>query len=104
MAQRVKNPPAMNAGDQGSIPGLGRSPGEGNGNSLQFSGLENSMDRGAWRARVHGVTKSRDTTEGLSLSRGLTGCCPSQEDPLPFQLASQSIQSPWPAGVSGGLI
>ena len=45
----VKNPPA-NAGDQSSIPGLGRSPGEGNGNSLQYSCLGNPMDRGAWRA------------------------------------------------------
>ena len=47
-----------NAGDPGSIPGLGRSPGEGNGNSLQYSCLENSMDRGAWKATVHGVAKS----------------------------------------------
>ena len=56
----VKNPPA-NAGDireMGSIPGLGRSPGERNGNLLQYSCLDNSMDRGAWRAIVHGVAKS----------------------------------------------
>ena len=58
MAQRVKNPPA-NAGDLGSIPGLGRSPGEGNSYPLHYSGLENSMDRGAWQATVHGVAKSR---------------------------------------------
>ena len=50
---------ACNAGDLGLIPGLGRSPGEGNGNSLQYSCLENSMDRGAWWARVNGVTKSQ---------------------------------------------
>ena len=50
---------ASNAGDPGSVPGLGRSPGEGNGNLLQYSCLENSMDRGGWRARVHGVAKSR---------------------------------------------
>ena len=49
---------ACNAGDPGLIPGLGRSPGEGNGNPLQYSCLENPMDRGAWRATVHGVTKS----------------------------------------------
>ena len=49
---------AHNAGDPGSIPGSGRSPGEGNGNPLQYSCLENSMDRGAWQATVHGVTKS----------------------------------------------
>ena len=47
------------AGDPGSIPGLGRSPREGNGNPLQYPCLENLMDRGAWRAAVHGVTKSR---------------------------------------------
>ena len=50
---------AYNAGDLGSIPGLGRSPGEGNGNLLLYSCLENPMDWGAWLATVHGVTKSR---------------------------------------------
>ena len=50
---------ACNAGDPGSIPGLGRSAGEGNGYPLQYSGLENSMDRGAWQVTVHGVAKSR---------------------------------------------
>ena len=54
----VKNPPA-NAGDVGSIPGLGRFPGEGNGYPFQYSGLENPMDRGAWQATIHGVAKSR---------------------------------------------
>ena len=53
----VKNPPA-NAGDLGLIPGLRRCPGDGNGNPFQYSYLENYMDRGAWRATVHGVTKS----------------------------------------------
>ena len=55
----VKNPPA-NAGDTkdpGAAPGLGKSPGEGNGNPLQYSCLENSMDRGAWWATVHWVAK-----------------------------------------------
>ena len=47
-----------NAGDPDLIPGLGRFPGEGNGNSLQYSYLENPTDRRAWRAIVHGVTKS----------------------------------------------
>ena len=49
---------ACNAGDMGSIPESGRSPGEGNDNPLQYSCLENPMDRGAWRATVHGVAKS----------------------------------------------
>ena len=50
---------ACNAGDPGSIPGLGRPPGEGHGNPLQYSCLENPTDRGASRATVHGVTKNR---------------------------------------------
>ena len=57
----VKNPPA-NAGDvrdSGSIPGLGRSPVERNGNRLQYSRLENPMDRGAWWATAHGVAKNQ---------------------------------------------
>ena len=58
----VKNPSA-NAGairDAGSIPGLGRPPGEGNSNPLQYSYLENSMDRGPWQTKVHGVTVRHD--------------------------------------------
>ena len=50
---------AYNAGELGLIPGSGRSPGEGNGNPLQYSCLENPMDRGAWQATVHGVTRVR---------------------------------------------
>ena len=50
---------ACNVGDLGLIPGLGRSPGEGNGYPLQYSGLENSMDRGTWRVLVHGLAKSQ---------------------------------------------
>ena len=55
----VKNSPtnAGDTGDTGSIPGLERSPGERNGNSLQYSYLENSMDRGAWWATMHGITE-----------------------------------------------
>ena len=55
----VKNPPANagNAGDAGLIPAPGRSPGEGHGNPLQYSCLENSMDKGTWWAIVHGVMK-----------------------------------------------
>ena len=64
----VKNLPT-NAGDLrdlGSIPGLGRSPGGGNGSPLWYSCLENPMDRGAWWATVHGVTKSRTRLKQLS--------------------------------------
>ena len=65
----VKNPSA-NAGDvrdAGSIPGLGRSPGGGHGNQLQYSCLENPLDSGAWRATVHGITKSRKWLKQLSM-------------------------------------
>ena len=50
---------ASNAGDPDSIPGMGRSPREGNGNPLQYSSLENIMDRGAWRSIVHGIAESQ---------------------------------------------
>jgi len=55
--------PACNPGDLRLIPGSGRSPGEGTGNPLQYSCLENSMDRGACQATVHGVAKESDTSE-----------------------------------------
>ena len=58
----VRNLPA-NAGDSGSVPGSGRSPGEGNGKSLQYSCLGNPMDRGAWQATVPEVATESDTTE-----------------------------------------
>ena len=57
---------ACNAGDWDLIPGLRRSPGEGNGNPLQYFGLENPMDRGAWQATFHGVTKMSDRTYKLN--------------------------------------
>ena len=62
----VKNPPATagNERDVDSVPGLGRSPGEGNGNALQYSCLENPMDRGAWGATVHGAAEL-DVTEAI---------------------------------------
>ena len=57
---------ARGVGALGSIPGSGRSPGQGNGNPLQYSCLENSMDRGVWWAIVHGVAKSQVMTERLT--------------------------------------
>ena len=60
----VKNLPA-NTGDEGLIPGSGRSPGEGNGNLLQYSCLGNPMDREAWRATVHGVIESQTQLSDL---------------------------------------
>ena len=65
MAQKVKS--ACNAGDSGSIPGSVRSPGERNGNPLQYPCLENPMGRGSWWATVHGGHKESDTTEGVTL-------------------------------------
>ena len=61
MAQQVKNPPA-NARDTGLIPGLGRPPGEGTGNPLQYSCLGNPLDRGTWWATVYEVKKELDMT------------------------------------------
>ena len=58
---------ACNAGDAGSIPGLGESPGEGNGNPLQYSCLENRMDRGGWWATAYGVTESWITPPNILL-------------------------------------
>ena len=58
----VKNLPA-NSGDAGLIPGLGRSPGEGNGNPFQYSCLGHPMNRGAWRTIVHGIAKGADTIQ-----------------------------------------
>ena len=86
---------AWSAGDPGSTPGLGRSPGEGNGNPLQYSCLENSMDWGAWKATVHGVAKSwtrlsnitghRYTSIGASLIVQLVKNLPvMQETPVRF--------------------
>ena len=59
MAVKKQPAGAKDARDASSVPGLGRSPGEGNDNALQYSCLENPMDRGAWQAIVHGVAKSR---------------------------------------------
>ena len=73
----VKNPPASagDLGDAGSISGSGRFPGVGNGNPLQYSFLENPMDRGAWQAAVHGVTKSRTRLSTQYNSLRAPSCC-----------------------------
>ena len=70
--------PASNAGDLGSIPGSGRSPGEGNGNPLQYSCLENPMGGGAWWTTVHGVAKRRTRLSDFShsLSEFFSYCIP----------------------------
>ena len=67
----VKNLPANagDIGDEGSIPGSGRSPGGGNGNPLQYSYLGNPMDRGGWQATAHRVTQSQTRLKQLSLNR-----------------------------------
>ena len=74
VAQMVKASD-YNAGDLGSIPGSGRSPGEGNVTSLQYSCLENPMDRGAWWAAVHGVAKSRIRLSNFTLLTGAQILC-----------------------------
>ena len=66
VVQMVKNLPAVWETQFGS-PGLGANPGEGNGNPLQYSCLESAMDRGAWRATVHGVAKSQTGLKQLSM-------------------------------------
>ena len=69
--------PACNAGDPRSIRGLGRSPEEGRGNPLQYSRLENPMDRGAWRATVHGVAESQTRLKRVNAYTYIadTQCC-----------------------------
>ena len=91
MAQIVKNPP-VNAGDirdVGLIPELGRSPRGGRGNLLQYFCLENPMDRGAWRATVHGVTKRRTRLKQLSTQHTRP---PSPWRPLIYFLSQQCIE------------
>ena len=74
MAQMVES--ACNVGEPVSIPGLGRSPGEWNGNPLQYSCLENPMDRGAWRATIHGAAKGWARLSNYhSHTQESMGCC-----------------------------
>ena len=89
--------PACHAGDPGFILGLGRSPGEGNGNPLQYSCLENPMDRGAWGATVHGVTKSWARlseftfTFSSMLNFSVTLSCPTLCDPIDCSTPGLSV-------------
>ena len=62
-------------GDLGSIPGLGGSPGEGNGNPLQYSCLENPKDKGAWQATVHGVAKNQTRLSDFTFWGNSVGLC-----------------------------
>ena len=98
VALMVKNPPA-NAGDVGSVPGWGRSLGEGRGHPLQYSCLENSMDRGAWRATVHRGLKKSDTTEALStqhthISPPSLASLPPHPNPTPLFHSSRGPSQP----------
>ena len=93
VAQMVKES-ACSAGDLDSIPGLGRSPGEGNGNPLQNSCLKNPIGRGAWQATVHEVTKSRTQLRdftSLHLNTHLCSMFLSQKDPPSFSIPSLSL-------------
>ena len=83
-----------NAGDPGSIPGSGRSPGEGSGNPLQYSCLENPKDRGAWWAAVHGVARSRTRLSAFHFQehlRGREGWVPGNLRPGPGEIYSKFL-------------
>ena len=90
-----------NAGDPGSIPGSGRSPGEGNGNSLQYSCLEYSMDRGAWRATVLGAAKTEVTQQNVhsTVKQGgeIEKMCPPQTSTVFTSGTSVALQKPPPS-------
>ena len=91
MALVVKNlpPRARDVRDVGSIPGLGRSPGRGHGNPLQYSCLENSMDRGAWQAAVDSVTKSWTDATEVAWHNTQHSNTQGQEGPLAFMVTWQ---------------
>ena len=83
---------ACNSGDTGLIPGSGRSPGEGNGNPLQYSCLENSMDRGAWQATVHVSSKESDMTKQIN-SNSNKFLSPSSFPVTPFHLPCVAVSA-----------
>ena len=80
------------AGDVGFIPGSRRSSGKGNGNLLQYSCLENPMDRGAWQATVHEIAKESDTTEGINNNHNIYASYP-ESSFSPGLFSSRAIQS-----------
>ena len=91
LCSSVSKESACSAGDPGSIPGLGRFPGEGNGNPLQYPCLENLMDRGAWWAAVHGIAKSQAQlsdehllTIGIHISSPSSASLPITPHPTPL--------------------
>ena len=89
---------ACNAGDPGSVPGSGRSPGEGNGNPLQYSCLKNPMEGEALQATVHGVTKSQTRLSDFTFSIPLTIYMlqiPGEGKGYPFQYADQENSMGW---------
>ena len=83
---------AHNAGDLGSIPGLGRSPGEGNGNPLQYSCLENPMDGGAWWATVHGVAKSRTRLSDFTFTFTMNKASGGDGPITPWQIDGETME------------
>ena len=87
---------AWNAGDLGSIPGLGRSPGEGNGNPLQYCCLENPMEGGAWWATVHGVAKSRTRLSDFTHCRKNSADSARRNGGWPAVSESQQAEVLWP--------
>ena len=86
---------AGDAGDMGSIPGLGRDPGEGNGYPLQYSCLENPMNRGAWWATVHRVTKSWTWLKRLSMHACTRTCFLVHSSCCDFTGQKESERTPW---------
>ena len=101
MAQKVKNPLA-NSRDEVLIPVSGRSLGEGNGNSFQYSCLGNPMDRGAWQATAHGITKELDKTERVHFHFSLSCIGEGNGNPLQYSCLGNPIdREAWQAVVHG---
>ena len=92
----LKSPPA-NSGDVGSVLGSGRTPGGGHGNPLQYSCLENPLDRGAWRAMVHGAARSRTRREAERRqgNGALTEFVAQALNPAPIQPTPKRTQASW---------